>query len=199
MPQEVYDKFIDLSGSKDKIVVIPSGMENPYSLSSRWDGCTILHPKTPDEVFDPKFSAPISKATGLWILGGDQMKLAKLYNNTPVEDEIRSLILRGGVVGGTSAGATIFSEIMVYDETEAEGLGLLRFIIDQHFSERDRLPRLQKLINKYPGRCGIGIDESTALIMSNQMIEVVGLGKIFFCKDNSVIYKTAGQFSFSER
>jgi cyanophycinase len=178
LSEHIYEKFNHLANGK--IVVIPSGMTNPKAIPERWKNAVILHAESKTEV-DDKFASPLKNANGVWILGGDQLKLSKLYKNTQVETEIKNLLKRGGVAGGTSAGASIFSDIMVYENGHEKGFAILDFIIDQHFSERNRLPRLIKLIEKFPDKIGVGIDECTALIIHGNKMEVIGLGNVFFC------------------
>jgi cyanophycinase len=105
--------------------------------------------------------------------------LRSLYGNTPVVGELKMLLYRGGVVGGTSAGASIAGTVMPYDDEEMEGFGLLDgFIVDQHFSNRHREGRLRKLIDRHPGMLGVGIDESTAIIVNDGEIKVIGNGEV---------------------
>src|SRR5205807_2533054 len=103
----------------------------------------------------------------VWIGGGKQSRLMYLFAGTPLAAKLRAVLARGGVVGGTSAGASVVSRVMVIGSGEGRGLGLLdRLIIDQHFSQRHRLERLKRLIEKYPDQVGYGIDERTALEIS---------------------------------
>jgi len=187
LPEEIYNKFNSIA--ENKIVIIPSGLKNPENIPERWKTAKILHVKSKHEINNDIVKL-IQKAKGVWILGGDQLKLSELYNNTPVEYEIRNLLKRGGVVGGTSAGASVFSDIMIYENTYKKGFGIIDFVIDQHFSERKRLPRLINLLKKFPEKIGIGIDECTALIIQGNDIKVIGKGSVYICSKNTIQQKS---------
>lgn len=189
LSENIYQKFNNLA--RNNIVIIPSGMTNPKAIPERWKNAKVLHAESREEI-NEEFAAPLKNANGVWILGGDQLKLSKLYKNTPVEIEIRNLLKRGGVAGGTSAGASIFSKVMVYNNSHEIGLGILDLIIDQHFTERNRLPRLRKLIKKFPSRIGLGIDECTAAIIHQNNIEAIGIGNVFVCSDENIIQLSDG-------
>lgn len=141
-------------------------------------------------------------ATGIFFTGGNQLRLSTMLGGTPVAQRIRSLNASGVHVGGTSAGASILSEHMIAFGREglsptagsvrlAPGLGLTnRFIIDQHFSQRDRLGRLMAALAYNPYAVGIGLDEDTAaFIRPDNTLEVEGSG--------SVTVLDAGNLQFS--
>jgi cyanophycinase len=129
-------------------------------------------------------------AGGVFISGGDQKRFME---DVPAEvrESIRALRSRGGVVAGTSAGASVLSEVMLAagpgrespdlgDVDLREGLGLLRAaVIDQHFAERGRIGRLVAAVAQRPDVVGIGIDEDTAVIVDGERIEVVGAGSVY--------------------
>jgi cyanophycinase len=144
----------------------------------------------------------LEKATGIFFTGGNQLRLSTVLGGTPVAQCIRALNARGVHVGGTSAGASILSEHMIAFGKEglsptagsvrlAPGLGLTnRFIIDQHFSQRDRLGRLMAALAYNPYAVGIGLDEDTAaFIRPDNTVEVEGSG--------SVTVLDAGNLQFS--
>ena len=102
-----------------------------------------------------------------------------LFGGTPLAHKLQALLARGGVVGGTSAGAAVMSRVMVLRNRESRGLGLLDdCIIDTHLSQRKRSARLCKLLEKHKGLTGYGIDEKTALVLSGQSIKIMGIGKV---------------------
>jgi cyanophycinase len=134
-------------------------------------------------------------ATGIFFTGGNQMKLAAAIRGTRFGDAVVAAYERGAVVGGTSAGASVVSEHMVgYGSPGAhpkfrmaalaQGLGLLPgVVVDQHFAQRDRFGRLMALVASSPDLLGIGLDEDTAIIVTDETdLEVVGRGSIF-CVD----------------
>lgn len=131
----------------------------------------------------------LQEASGIFFTGGNQLRLTTLLGGTPVARLIRAANARGVTVGGTSAGASILSEHMIASGDEggsmiagsvrlAPGLGLTnRFIIDQHFRERDRLGRLLTALAYNPFAIGIGLDEDTAaFIAPDDTVEVEGSG-----------------------
>jgi cyanophycinase len=188
--QEIKRKFIELAGgSNAKIILITqASKDSPVKKLAFWQNAGAKWVK----LFDGKH---FYDATGVWITGGNQTKLAALFRKTPVERELKKLFSSGIIVGGTSAGASIVSEIMPDKETECQGFGLLnKIIVDQHFSQRKRLKRLLRLVHKYPQCIGIGIDESTAIIMQQSRVSVLGQSRVSVCKSKIVKTYHAGQF-----
>jgi cyanophycinase len=133
----------------------------------------------------------IMQASGIFFTGGNQLRLTTLLGGTPVAKLIRTQNARGVTVGGTSAGASILSEHMIAFGDDgaaaisgsvrlAPGLGLTnRFIIDQHFRQRDRLGRLITALAYNPFAVGIGLDEDTAAFIGpDETLEVEGSGGI---------------------
>jgi cyanophycinase len=99
---------------------------------------------------------------------------------------VKNVLARGGVVGGTSAGAAVMSEVMIRGGNRVAevgtGFGLLPgVVVDQHFSQRDRLPRLQGVLTKYPDLLGLGIDEETAVVVRGQGLTVLGNHQVRVC------------------
>lgn len=137
-------------------------------------------------------AALIASATGVFLTGGDQSRLVSVLSDTKAFEAIRAGLVGGGTVAGTSAGASAFSATMIVggqtglnprrDAVKlAQGLGIItRLIIDQHFSQRDRLGRLLTAVSHEPQRLGVGIDEDTAILyFGNGQIEVIGSGQVF--------------------
>jgi cyanophycinase len=188
--KEIKYKFIELAGGRNaKIILITqASKDSPIKKLSFWKDTNAKWIKP----FDGK---NFYDATGIWITGGNQTKLAALFRRTAVERQLKKLFSSGIIVGGTSAGASIVSEIMPDKETECRGFGLLdKIIIDQHFTQRHRLKRLVRLIRKYPKCIGIGIDESTAIIMQENRISVLGQSHVSVCKTKFVKTYHAGEF-----
>lgn len=145
----------------------------------------------------------IKNANLIYISGGDQNRFMEVVQGTDVEASIHEAYKNGSLIGGTSAGAAVMSKIMitgnelkhpVYSSTfrniEAEnieiqtGLGLLTdIIIDQHFVKRSRYNRLLTAILEFPKMIGIGIDESTAILVIGNTIEVVGESQVIVLKN----------------
>lgn len=130
-------------------------------------------------------------AAGVFFSGGDQLRLASQIGDTPIERRIRDLHARGGLIAGTSAGASVMSETMLVKGPNAEsyrigevhmapGLGLLpNVIIDQHFAERGRFGRLLGAVAHNPRLMGLGIDENTAVVVEQGALRVLGDGAVY--------------------
>lgn len=140
---------------------------------------------------DPARLAVFDGVTGIFLTGGSQLRLAALLGGTPVAKLLRELNAKGVHICGTSAGASFLSEHMIAFGEEgptpiagnvrlAPGLGLTnRFIIDQHFRQRDRLGRLTSALAYNPFAIGIGLDEdSAAFISPDNVLEVGGSGAV---------------------
>jgi cyanophycinase len=184
------EEFVRLAGGKRaRIVVIPSATPwaSPRAAAARWRALgvetTVLHVRSKKEASDAKLYSCLDNATGVWIGGGDQGLLANLFAGTPLSEKLKAILARGGAVGGFSAGASIVTKVMVLGRGESEGFGLLEdLIIDQHFTQRKRLDRLNRLIDKHPNMVGYGIDESTALVISEGVVRVLGDGAVTRCR-----------------
>lgn len=192
-------KFVELSGDSDaRIIVIPTASlmdetgpqyEGLFKEMGARSMCMPI--ETRDECFDEETLRVLSKATGIFITGGNQLRLSTILGGTPVARSIRSLNAKGVHVAGTSAGAAIVSEHMIAGGRTgpspreagvelAPGLGLTnRVIIDQHFNQRQRMGRLLAALSFNPFACGLGIDENTAgFIGPDGWMEVVGKGTV---------------------
>jgi len=130
-------------------------------------------------------------ATGVFFSGGDQLRITSQIGDTPLEARIREVYERGGVVAGTSAGASVMCETMLVSGSSREsyrigdlqmapGLGFVRgVIIDQHFAERGRIGRLLGAVAQNPRVLGIGIDEDTAIVLDDTRFRVIGSGAVY--------------------
>ena len=146
---------------------------------------------------DPETVALLRSASAFWFTGGDQRRITNLLLDTPALAAVREAHARGAGVGGTSAGAAMMSDPMITggfrdgDESEpltlGPGLGfLLGALVDQHFSERNRLWRLREAVGQHPGRTGLGIDEDTALVGRAAGLRVVGRGTVTVFENGDV-------------
>lgn len=185
----IKDRFIALAGkSKARLVIIPTASitaDDPGTdHASAWQDAnpstlSVLHTRDLKVANDPKFVQPLQSATAVWFSGGSQSRLAEAYVGTLVETELHALLARGGVIGGTSAGAAIMSRDMIAngrnDPQMGTGFGFLPYsIIDQHFMARNRQARSLKAVKENPGRFGLGIDEGTALEVTGRRMRVLG-------------------------
>jgi cyanophycinase len=152
---------------------------------------------------EPSRLERIAEATGIFFTGGNQLRLTTLLGGTPVAKLVRSRNAQGVAVGGTSAGASILSEHMIAFGDEgssvisgsvrlAPGLGLTnRFIIDQHFTQRDRLGRLLTALTYNPFAVGIGLDEDTAAFIGpDETVEVEGSGGVTVVDASDVTFSS---------
>jgi len=197
LPDPIRDHFLELAGGKKAhIVVIPTAnvkAEQPNMLATYlWfkaqelQSVEIVHTRDRAKADDPDFVKPLTEATGVWLMGGDQSRLAEVYHGTAVEKELKKGIDRGGVVAGTSAGAAGMSSLMIVGGTEnaviGDGFGLVsNVVIDQHFWNRRRLNRLLGVLAKHPECPGIGIDEETAIVVKGLTATVMGNGNVRAC------------------
>lgn len=190
LPAEISRTFIDLAGgAQSNIVIIPTASqradrpdqgESEKLWKERGAGTvTRLHTRSRDEADQASFVAPLKSATGVWFSGGSQSRITDAYLGTRVEVELNALLKRGGVIGGSSAGAAIMSGIMITGGNPvaktSEGFGFLpNVVVDQHFLRRNRVNRLLGVLHRHPGLVGIGIDEGTALVRTGDELRVVG-------------------------
>lgn len=147
----------------------------------------------------------IDEATGIFFTGGDQSRIAEQIGGTVVEQSVQNLFERGGVVAGTSAGASIMGSTMLVkgkgEETHrlgkietASGFGLLsNVVIDQHFAERGRIGRLLGAVAENPHMMGIGIDEDTAIIVQGNGFKVAGSGAVYIVASTEKTKSNLGQ------
>lgn len=196
VPESIRDRFVELAGGgKAKIVVIPTaaGLDaDKPEMAERLDkwksrgvaSARLFHTRDRRQSNDPEFAHPLADATGVWIEGGHQTWLSEAYAGTNVERELLALLERGGVIGGTSAGAGIMSRVMIANGRDVavvqQGFDLLPgVVIDQHFLKRNRMKRLLGVLEEHPDLIGLGIDEETALEVSVRHRRMTVLGKSY--------------------
>jgi cyanophycinase len=198
--RRILERFVRVSGGEDAdLVVIPTA-SRMHETGARYEQVftdigaarvTVMDFDTRRDCQEPGRLRRLEEATGIFFTGGNQLRLTTLLGGTPVAKVIRARNAHGVTVGGTSAGASILSEHMIASGDEgsamiagsvrlAPGLGLTnRFIIDQHFRQRDRLGRLLTALAYNPFAIGIGLDEDTAaFIAADETIEVEGSGGV---------------------
>ena len=140
---------------------------------------------------DPKNLETLKKAGGVWFGGGRQWRFVDAYEGTKAEEALRDVLRRGGVIGGSSAGATIqgyylcrgspLNNTDIRCEGYERGLNFLPGVaIDQHFAQRKRFGDMAALMKVYPQLLGVGIDEATALVVRGSVAEVMGQGQAHF-------------------
>ena len=199
--REVLGRFVDYAGGADgRIAVVPTAsglgpdVVELYSALFRKLGAGSVigvRPETRAEAEDPKVVAELDEVTGIFMTGGNQLKLSQVITGTAFGQAILDANALGVTVGGTSAGASILSNHMVAFGSGgatpkqrmtqlAAGLGLLDgCVIDQHFAQRNRYGRLLMLVAQSPALLGIGVDEDTAAIVHDgSVLEVAGRGVV---------------------
>lgn len=211
----ILKRFVDLCGGDDaNIAVIPTASRLP-DTGERYRtlftelgaaNITVLDFDTRRDAEEPSRQQALRQASGIYFTGGNQLRIATNIGGTAVAKTIRECNARGVTVGGTSAGASILSNHMIVGGSEggsptaesvrlAPGLGLTnRFIIDQHFRQRDRLGRLLAALAYNPYTIGIGLDEDTAAFLGpDDTLEVEGSGGV------TVVDASELQFSSMDR
>ena len=197
--RELLQRFVRLAGPAPRVALVPTAsslgpevVELYEALFRRLGAADVvpLRPETRAEAQDALLAKELEDCDAVFMTGGNQLKLAAVCVGTKFGDGIVDLYHRGGLVGGTSAGASIVSEHMVAFGTGggtprhrmsqlARGLGLLDdIVVDQHFRERDRLGRLLAVVAQSPSLLGIGIDEDTAAIVHGNVLEIAGRGAV---------------------
>jgi cyanophycinase len=199
---EVIERFVSLAGGRNSaFVVIPTALADDIDLAtygqafSKQFGVThikVLHTKDRGWANSDAFIEPLRHASGVWIDGGRQWRLADAYLDTAVETEIKALLRRGGVVGGSSAGATIQGSFLIRGAPgtpsnpegnnrimmvpgHEKGFGLLAdSAIDQHINTRGRERDLDSVVAAHPELLGIGIVEGAAIVVHGGSFFVIG-------------------------
>lgn len=213
---KILRRFFELCGGKGAgIAVIPTasrlnetGDRYEQLFSDMGAGSvTVLDFDTRRDAHERNRVARIEQASGIFITGGNQLRLSTILGGTPVAQAIRTCNAHGVPVGGTSAGAGILSEHMIAggdSDTStphadgvrlAPGLGLTnRFVIDQHFRQRDRLGRLLSALAYNPFAIGLGVDEDTAAFIGpDNTVEVEGSGAVTVVDAEGLQYSSMAQ------
>lgn len=202
-PAGLMEEFVSLAGGKKAhLVYVPCSEQEEVSQRQStvlgWNAMGVasavtLHTKDRARAnTDETFYQPLTKATGIWFGGGRQWNFSDSYYGTATHRFMKDVLNRGGVIGGSSAGASIqgrylarATPIQNFDIMapgyERGGLGFLSGVaIDQHFTQRGRHPDMKELVAKYPQLLGIGIDEKTAIKVQGSTATVQGNGQVFF-------------------
>jgi cyanophycinase len=210
--RRILERFVGFSGGAEAdIVVIPTA-SRMHETGPRYEQIfrdlgaarvTVMDFDTRRDCQEPNRLERIEAASGIFFTGGNQLRLTTLLGGTPVARMIRLRNAQGVTVGGTSAGASILSEHMIASGDEgsaviagsvrlAPGLGLTnRFIIDQHFRQRDRLGRLLTALAYNPFAVGIGLDEDTAAFIGpDDEVQIEGSGGVTIVDPSEVNFSS---------
>ena len=200
----VLKEFVERAGGAGaRIAVVPTASSlgpeiiEVYAAVFTRLGASEVYGVRPDnrsESADPALVAELDRATGIFMTGGNQLKLSSVVAGTPFGDAIMAARERGVTIGGTSAGASIQSSHMVafgpggstpkQRMTQvAAGLGLVEScVIDQHFAQRNRYGRLLMIVSQSPQLLGMGVDEDTAAVITRtegaEILRVIGRGSV---------------------
>ncbi len=185
-------------GDTARIVVIPTALNDEslgnkeitfqkmkaYFKKAGFSNITILHTRDSSRANDPGFIKPLKKATGIYFYGGRQWRIADGFLNTKAHEEMFDLLDRGGVIAGSSAGATIQGSYLARGDTKnnqimmgdhEKGLGFISNVaVDQHVIARNRQFDMFDILKEKPHLLGIGLDESTAIVVNGNTFEVIG-------------------------
>jgi len=197
----ILGRFVALAGGRDaKIAVISTASSMGPEAGQRYrsiftelgaERVMPLHAVTRTQANDEHIARQVRDATGVFLTGGNQLRLSSMIGGTRLADAIMTRFQAGSVVAGTSAGASAVSSHMIAFGASgatpkhrmaqiAAGLGLLPgVIVDQHFQQRNRLGRLLSLIAQNPSLLGLGVDEDTAGVVGpDSVMEVIGRGSV---------------------
>lgn len=205
---EIWKKFTELAGGEEKayIIVITAASGDSAAFNTKSvellkketniRNVVLLHTNNLAEANSEKFVSVLKKATGVFFVGGRQWRIADSYLNTLSHQAFFEVLERGGVIAGTSAGASIQgsflwrgdtkgAQILVGDHTQ--GLSFLRnTVIDQHLLARNRMFDLIDIIKSNPQLIGIGLDESTSILIQKDTLEVMGKSYVAIYESNTI-------------
>lgn len=195
--QELWAKFKELMGGADKhLVVVPTArtsdtLNKEYIdnykngfMKMGFKNVSVLHTRDRAESNSDSFIEILDSASGVWLSGGRQWRYADSYLNTKTHEALKKVLDRGGVIAGTSAGATIQGSYLARGDSKTniilmgdheEGFGFIKnTAIDQHVLARNRQNDMFKILDNKPELLGIGIDESTAIVVNKNKFSVIG-------------------------
>ncbi len=214
----IIEKFVELGGGPDgKFVIVPAsggnfnadGTPRVYleeEVIRSWvarglKNVRMLHTHDPKVADTDAFASILKDATAVWFNGGRQWNFVDSFATTRTYHEFHRVLERGGVIGGSSAGATIQGDYLVRGDTSGssvvmteepnhqKGFAFLRKVaIDQHINTRNRWDDIIPVIQKYPELLGIGLSEGTAIVVTGDTFEVMGKWKVAI-HDNTTLYQ----------
>ncbi len=214
----IYEKFIELAGGPDaRFVIVPTaggnrnndGSIHEYRESEiikPWKdrglrNVVMLHTHDPKIANTEEFAGILRNANAVWFNGGRQWNIVDSYAGTLTQKEFDKVLERGGVIGGSSAGATIQGQFLVRGAVQGAELViapepehhagfafLKRSAIDQHINTRNRWDDIIPLIKQFPDLLGIGLSEATAIVVRGDRFEVLGVWKVAV-HDNTRLYE----------
>uniref|UniRef100_A0A832H1V2 Cyanophycinase n=1 Tax=Oscillatoriales cyanobacterium SpSt-402 TaxID=2282168 RepID=A0A832H1V2_9CYAN len=209
--REILRSFFIRSGSTDaRIAIIPSASREPAVIGERYreiftemgaKGIEILDIRDRDQCEDPLLQSYVENCTGVFMTGGDQLRLCGLLADTSLMSKVRYRAQRGEItLAGTSAGAAVMGHYMIAGGGSGEspnrslvdittGLGIIpELLVDQHFHNRNRMARLMSAIAAHFDRLGVGIDEDTCAVFEGDgLLQVIGKGAVTIIDPEGVV------------
>jgi cyanophycinase len=220
--KEILHTFFQRSGGVDaKIGIIPSASREPSIIGERYENIfkemgakdiKVLDVRDRSQGEDRYYQEFVEECTGVFMTGGDQLRLCGLLADTPLMERIRQRAQLGEIsLAGTSAGAAVMGHHMIAGGSSGEspnralidmamGLALIpEVMVDQHFHNRNRMARLLSAISGHPERLGIGIDEDTcAMFERDGIIQVIGKGCVTIVDARNMTYTNQGKVEASD-
>ncbi|AFY31545.1 cyanophycinase [Calothrix sp. PCC 7507] len=201
-------------GTKARIVIMTAATELPRETGENYirvferlgaEQVRIIDTETREDAASSTALEAIAKATGVFFTGGDQARITSILKDTEIDTAIHQLFSEGIVVAGTSAGAAVMPDKMIVEGDSqtnprleivdmGPGLGFLPgVVIDQHFSQRGRLGRLISALLQEPAVLGFGIDENTAMVVTDNQIEIIGAGCVTIVDESEATYNNLSE------
>jgi cyanophycinase len=201
-------------GTKARIVIMTAATELPREVGENYirvferlgaEDVRIIDTESREDAKSSTAIEAIEKSTGVFFTGGDQARITDILKDTEIDALIHKRFGEGVVVGGTSAGAAVMPDVMIVEGDGAThprmdtvdlgpGMGFLPgVVIDQHFSQRGRLGRLISALAQQPAVLGFGIDENTAMVVTDSHFEVVGEGSVTVVDESEATYPNMGE------
>ncbi len=220
--RRILKKFLELAGGdKAEVLIVPVASDFPefaadvYTQAFRNLGVAnprVLRATSRQDIVQADVEKLCDGVTGVFMTGGDQMRLVSLLGGTKLAERLRNMVRDTNVVmAGTSAGAAAMSTSMIVRGEPSShphknavklspGLGFLKnIIIDQHFSERGRISRLITAVSYNPYNLGIGIDENTAIILDGKgILEVFGQGSTTIVDGSQITFNEIAEVADNE-
>lgn len=209
-------KFLDMAGGRQaRIAILTTATELPREVGDEYralfmgmgaSSAGILYIGNRESANDIHQAEEIEQASGIFITGGDQLRLTSILGGSRVDKAIRKAYMHGTVVAGTSAGASVMSDTMIVggDSSDtpkkaslsmAHGMDLIEdVVIDQHFAQRGRINRLLAAVAQNPHVLGVGLDEDTAIVVNGtEMFEVIGSQTVTVLDGKNIVHSNISE------
>ena len=207
---EIFREMVELAGgTRARIVVVPTASEEPGERARDYHGLFssfnpeaihVVHIGERPDAGSAELARIVDEATLFMFAGGDQLRLSSLIGGTPLHNSLLERYQSGGcVVAGTSAGAAVIPEVMIFQNNQfrmyqkggiemTKGLGLIQdTIFDTHFVQRSRISRLVHAVSTNPALLGLGIDENTGLLIEDETTaKVIGTGTVIVLDGSAI-------------